>query len=524
MKRKRVSKSIAFFLSFLMLVGGTKVLPVFAGASNIIVDGKSFEKVLSGADWNNPNEDILVKDGVLVFPKDSSADTSLISKMNAKAYDDFEEVIRAEMTMKITQLPKDETFILAFGLGSLEAVSGQAGNIEIEFTNNGGLKAGIVAYNEDGDKEVVAQSKSCGSVGSVLKVQAVVTVSGSCKLMVNGKTVCAGNIPVSGEGRFGILQTGSCGAEISEMRIVTHEYDRPENPDIFEDFENETMNVNALTAKMILNGSGPRTGQYVEEVDGNRVFRFQNVGESYLGTLYQYSNFEMTFDVLNLQRKTEYDDDGNVKAYKSQNFCISFGDESADYNGGSYTQSTDLLIFQSTSFTSLTTPNNVNAATKGYPFGADTCDKDFTIKFSVVDSVVTASIKWIDETEFTEIIRYQVSEETPTGYVHIWTTGTSSTFDIDNLRIKNLDTKPNLVEVEYKSGLITAPPDFAYEPLEHVYEEESEEAAGFVWNDYYMIPCVAVVCILAFGIALVIKVIKQKGGKRHAQKNMEKSS
>lgn len=209
---------------------------------------------------------------------------------------------------------------------------------------------------------------------------------------------------------------------------------------------------------------------------------------------------------------------------KSQNFCISFGDESADYNGGSYTQSTDLLIFQSTSFTSLTTPNNVNAATKGYPFGADTCDKDFTIKFSVVDSVVTASIKWIDETEFTEIIRYQVSEETPTGYVHIWTTGTSSTFDIDNLRIKNLDTKPNLVEVEYKSGLITAPPDFAYEPLEHVYEEESEEAAGFVWNDYYMIPCVAVVCILAFGIALVIKVIKQKGGKRHAQKNMEKSS
>ena len=517
MKTKKVSKSIAFFLSFLMLVGSTKVLPVFAGASNIIVDSKSFEKELSGADWNNPNEDIIIKDGVMIFPKDSEDDTSLISKINAKSYDDFDEVIRAEMTMKITQLPKDETFILAFGLGSLEAFSGESGNIEIEFTNNGGLKAGIVAYNEDGDKEVVAQPKACGAVGSTMKVQAVVTVSGSCKLVVNGKTVCAGNIPVSGEGRFGILQTGSCGAEISEMRLVTHEYDRPENPDIFEDFENETINVNALTAKMILNGSGPRTGQYVEEVDGNRVFRFQNVGESYLGTLYQYSNFEMTFDVLNLQRTTEYDDDGNVKAYKSQNFCISFGDESADYNGGSYTQSTDLLIFQSTSLTSLTTPNNVNAGAKGYPFGSNTCDKDFTVKLTMIDSVVTGYLKWIDETEFTEIIKYQVSEETPTGYIHIWTTGTSSTFDIDNLSIKNLDTKPNLIEVEYKSGLITAPPDFAYEPLKHEYEPAEEETAGFVWNDYYLIPSVAVVCLIALCVALVVKSIKQKGGKQHAE-------
>lgn len=524
MKIKKIRKSVVFFLSILMLVGSTKVLQVFAGASNIIIDGKSFEKELSGAEWNNPNQDILIKDGVLVFPKDSTDETSLISKMNAKAYEDFDEIIRAELTMKITKLPKDETFILAFGLGRVEAMSGEAGNIEIEFTNNRGLRAGIVAYDDNEEKTVVAKPKSCGSVGSTLSVQAVVTTSGKCKLTVNDRLICSGNIPVSGEGRFGVLQTGSCGAEISELRLVSHKYDRPENPNIFEDFENETLNVNTLTSRMISNGSGPRTGQYVEEVDGNRVFRFQNVGESYLGTLYQYSNFEMTFDVLNLQRKTEYDDDGNVKAHKSQNFCISFGDESADYNGGSYTQSTDLLIFQSTSFTSLTTPNNANAATKGYPFGADTCDKDFTIKFSVVDSVVTASIKWIDETEFTEIIRYQVSEETPTGYVHIWTTGTSSTFDIDNLCIKNLDTKPNLIEVEYKSGLITAPPDFAYEPLEYVYEEESEKAAGFVWNDYYMIPCVAVVCILAFGIALVIKVIKQKGGKRHAQKNMEKNS
>ena len=126
----------------------------------------------------------------------------------------------------------------------------------------------------------------------------------------------------------------------------------------------------------------------------------------------------------------------------------------------------------------------------------------------MIDSVVTVGMKWIDEDVFTEIMRYQVSKKTPTGYVHIWTTASVANMSIDNLSIVNKDDNPNLVEVEYASGLVTAPKDFDYKPLECVYEETGENG----WSPYVLIPAVAAICAVVFVIAMFVKTRKERRG------------
>ena len=519
MKTKRIIKKLSLLFISLLITGIFQVLPVLAGASDIVIDGSSFEKELDGSLWNNPDHDIEIQNGKLIFSKESTESTALISKVNAKISKQHNELINAQVGMKFTQLPVGEKFILALGLASVESNSQEPGNVEIEFTNDNGLKVGIVAYDDDSEAVTIMEPMSCASVGSNLNIKAVISTSGIISLTVNSKKLCSAQLSVSGEGRFAFLQSGSCGAEVSSLEIVSHEYNCPENSDIYEDFEKETINVNTLTSKMILGGYGyADTGAYVDKMNGNGVFRFQNTSTTYLGTVYQYSNFEITFDVLGLQRKNEFDEAGNATASATENFAISFGDEAADFVGDGYVNSPDLVIFRGNQVVSLNTGLTVNAREKGYAFGSEDCDRDFTVRLSVIDSWITVSMKWIDETQFTEIMKYQVSKTTPTGYVHIWTTGRSSTFAIDNLSIVNKDNNPSLIEVEYKNGKIEVPADFDYKPLEYVYEDKVTEET---FNPYYIIPAVAFVCVMAMVVTLYIKNAKKGGGKAdEKQKNV----
>ena len=510
MKRRRIKNIISLLLVCMLVIGGTNALSVEAGSSNIVIDNTSFEKELDVSLWNNPNSDIEIQNGVLVFPNESADSTSLITRTNARISEYHSELVRAEVTMQFTQLPQNEAFVLAFGLASVEAMMEEAGNVEIHFVNDGGLKVSVTAYDDNGEAVVVAEPVACGSVSSQLKVIAAISTEGVLTLSINGKQICNASLPCSGEGRVGFLQTGSCGAKVSNVRIVCHEYDRPENCDVYEDFEEEALNTNTLTAKMVYASSNyAPSGMIIEEIDGNRVLRFQNSGPSYVGSMYQYSNFELTFDVVYLQRTTEIDDEGNIIVPKSDNFAVSFGDEAADYTSYGYLTSSDMLIFESgSSVRSMNAGNTAYMTEKGYPYYAADCDKDFSIKVSVIDSVVTVGIKWVEEETFTDIMSYQLSEKTPLGYVHIWTTALTANFAIDNLSIVNKDKDAKTIEVDYKSALITAPADYEYQPMTYEKSDEVKEEDGF--NLYLLIPAVAIVCVAALGITAAVK--KKKGG------------
>lgn len=512
MKQRMVRKYVLGFLACMLAAGSISVLPAQAGASNIVVDKSSFESTLDTSLWNNPDNDILVENGTLVFPKESTSTTALIVKASAKKNKYQTELASAEATMNLTKVPANQTFALALGLSSLEAEMGEPGNVEIQFTNNGGLKAGIVVYDDGGEAVTLVSPTSCGSAANV-KVKAAISAEQVLTVSLNGKQIVSKELPVSGEGRIGFLQTGSCEVTISDVRIVTHEYDRPENCNVYEDFEKESLNKNVLTSKMFTAATGydpMRT--LIDEIDGNRAFRFQNSGATYIGSTYQYSNFELTFDVVYLQREPIMNEEGDVVCPMSGNFCVSFGDEAADYTSWGYLTSTDLLVFdKSSNVNSKNTGVKGSASEKGYPIYDPECDKKFSVRVSMIDSVVTVGVKWIEEEKFTEILRYQVSERTPTGYVHIWTTSAPVNFAIDNLSIVNKDQDPNLIEVEFASAKLVKPDDFDYQPLEYVYAPETDEEEQKGFNKYLLIPIVAGVCVVALAVTAVVTKKRKKG-------------
>ena len=189
-------------------------------------------------------------------------------------------------------------------------------------------------------------------------------------------------------------------------------------------------------------------------------------------------------------------------------------------NTGGYTNATDLIIFQgSSSVTSYNTKKSASAAEAGYPYFSSDCDKGFSVKISVIDSIITVGMKWIDEETFTDVFTYQVTEETPLGYVHIWTTASVANLAIDNLKIENKDIDPVLTEVEFKDGKIDKPEDFAYKPMERIYKEADKDT----FNWYLIIIPVAAVCAIAIGATAITKVVKKKkkeGGMVHEKEQI----
>ncbi len=516
MKQRKFMKCVSLLFATILLAGSISVLPAKAGSSTFVIDNKTFEKELDVGVWNNPDGDVAVKDNALVFPKESTDSTSLITKMNAKISDKHINVIDADVTMQFVQLPKGEKFDLAFGLGSVEALSGEPGNVEVEFENNGGLKVGAVAYDDDGEKQVLVKPVACGSMGSNINIQVAITTSGVLDVKVGGKQICKKEIPVSGEGRFGFLQTGKCAAKVTKLTVQSYAYDRPENPNVVEDFEDGFMDTNALTHSVYF-GTACYNPSYcgVEEVDGNKVMRFRNAEMFYFGTMYEYSNFELTFDIIGMQREDVVDEDGNIVSPKNMHFCVAFGGDSTDFTDYGFVHSPDMLIFDDASrVVGWHTGVVQDLVSKGYDYANPECDKDFSVQIKMVDSWVTVGMKWLDEEKFTEVFRYQPTTETPTGTVQIWTTATSN-FSLDNFMIKNLDEDPNIIEVEPGIYEIEKPEDFDYKPLEYVYRPVEKEE-GF--NLYYVIAIVAGVCVLALILTVVIKkVCANKKAKKEAK-------
>lgn len=122
---KRINKCISFFLMAIIVIGSINILPVSAGASHIVVDNSSFEKELDSTLWNNMEGDIQIQNKALVFPKESTDATKLITRMDARISEAFDKLVDVTTTMQFTQLPNEETFVLALGLASVEAEMGE---------------------------------------------------------------------------------------------------------------------------------------------------------------------------------------------------------------------------------------------------------------------------------------------------------------------------------------------------------------------------------------------------------------
>ena len=501
---KKICKYKAWFLVLAMLlaIAGVPAMPIYAGLSALTIDSASCESELDETLWSNVDGDVVGKDGILIFPNESTEATRLITKTTALKSEYTEQLAYAEFTINFTNLPKGEKFIFALGLQSIEASHGERGNIEIGFLNNGSLQVDVTSYNDVNNVATHLEAVNCGKVTSKTKVVIKLTNSQELAVSVNGKQVYKGVVSVSGEGSLGFLQTGSCGAQISDFKIVSYQYDRPENCDFEENFEEGIFNANILTSKTNAATIFRPSYVQVEEYNGSNVLMFKNTGIGYIGTNYMYSNFELTFDVPFFQWEAILGENNQVISPTSDFIGVSFGGDTIESTGHGFTSAKDLVLISGTG-------DVISYFNEYQSKGNLTEQQPFSIRVSVIDSVVTVGLKKMTETVYKEVLTYTISE-TPTGYVHIWApSNTGATFAIDNIKMVNKDEQANLVNVEFESAKMNVPEDYEYTAQGLKYNPDvTTEAETDMW--YLPLVIVAGSCIIILGATVATLEIKKK--------------
>lgn len=498
----------AVFLAAMIVMGGTKTLTAEAGLNETVRNASSFTEGIDSTEWHDANKDVEAKDGVITFPNTSIEETKLVAKTPAKWDESLKTLVKVEGDYSFTSLSEGQKFILGMGLSSIEGAPGDPGNIEIAFENNGGLAVSVTAYTEDGETVTLAEQTKAGSMNNT-HVSAEITGDSKLIVSVAGKQIYSGELPMTGEGRIGFLQTGGCGVVIRNLNAATYQYDRPQNSNILEDFEQGGFNKNVLMSKMVYR---PYTDDAailgIEEMDGNHVFRFYMHNSGYLGTMMEYSNFEMSFDVPYMARQSEIDDEGNTVEEANGQFLVAFGGESYTFTNYGYETGAEYIVFRE--INAFATQSGVEAAMpESHQVYSAPNDKGWSAKIRVVDGTVTVYLKWMEETTWTEALSYELP--TPTGYISIWQ---GNNMAIDNLSITNLDDDPDLIEMPFESSLVEVPEDYEYEPMEKVYETVEEKEEGFSW--LLLIPITAGVCVVGLGVLVLVVKVKGKKKRRKA--------
>ena len=506
---KKRFKLLSLLLIFALFGAILPTTQVEAGARTITIDGSSFK---NDGEWNNLKDHVTVDEKKLIFPVDSTEKTGFICKSVIRGDAFFEKLASVECNLKFSKLPSGKSYVLAFGLPGIEAGLGNKGNVEVTFTNSNGIKVGVVAYESKGTPVTVCNPKSAGmSLGANAKIYAEITTAGKINVSINDRAVCSGTLPINGEGRVGFLQTGECAAEVSDFKLTAYQYYRPENSNISEDFKEGSLNISVLMGRTKV---GNKTFTF-ETYKDNPVLMFRSVGQTFLGTQADYSNFEMTFDVPYMTMKSSTDENGEPLD-GTGTFGVSFGSEKTNAAKDGYKNAIDMVTFNKEGVYSYKNQEKYFAEN---PYWSE--EKPFSVQVIVKDCTVTVGAKWMNEKSYQTLLTYNILNRDVTGYVHFWVVDRAN-FAIDNLKITNLDHNPTLVEKEFVSGKIEKPEDWVYEPFERVYAPEvQEEDTEKTFSWYLLIPTTLLAGIVVLVVVdRVIYIIgkKKKEGVVHEKK------
>lgn len=512
---KNFIRSLAFVIMVALIGCQLYMFDVQAGSSNYVIDAGSSKEEIDNSKWNVPNDDVNLKNGAFVFTEDSTADTKLIAVSAAKKSSYNTELFKAQYNIKFNSLPQGQQFAAAFALRSIESVMKDAGNVEVVFENNGGIVVSVYAYDEDGESVVLADAQTTGvALKNTFSLDVTATTDNQLTVKVNGNKVFDGVTEVDLEGRIGFLQTGSCAAEIKDVSIVSHTYDRPENAKIEEDFELGTMDYNTVTSKMITGGKHYPNGIQVEDYDGSKVLMFRNVNTGYFGTRHQYSNFEVSFDVPYIAYLDETNEDGVITSAKHTAFVLGIGDDAVEYNTHGYVSSTEGVVFTPTSVASLThLTDTVTFLDNKY--GNPETNTGYSVKVTMIDTQLTVYLKALNATNYDKVMQYTVGNITPLGYLHIFTNGQSH-FAIDNFKVINMDKDANLLDLEYKESLLKGTEDWVYKPMKKVYLESDDTGYKANWS---IVPiCSGIIGSVILIACVVFRIIRKKQSGKGAGK------
>lgn len=445
--------------------------------------------------------DFMVSGGVrgegnaIVFDKNCAEASKVIGKTkinNLGAYG-VKNLLEGKLSVQLTSLVQDSgVFSICFGLQGLSAKRDSEGVVELRFYEDNGIHFAVYEHYSDGLFNVVLAPKQYADMqaGGVANMDVLVTTDGVFTLSINGvKYVAEKTLYEGGDGYFAIFSEGLNEVSVSDLTLFGYSYDVPQNADYTETFDDNAYNANMFYT---MSKVAPLSPSYLTVE--NNALKFSNTAGAHITTRYTYSNFELQFDVTDLQRTAVYDEEGKIVKLISNWFCIAFGVDSVNQLPEStYSLATTLQVegMPSDGKTDQTQPyemprlilrdKNSTQSITGMPYNiwnAERFDgKVVNVKFSLKDGLVQLWMKtseddsWGDP-QFSYNLGY-----TPLGYVRIFTWGENAVsangleynsianFTIDNLSIKNTDyedVKKVYTSVEYKSNYIPTTPDFDY--------------------------------------------------------------
>lgn len=508
---KTLRKSLSIFLVSCLLLCLFAITASAGAAVNVIGSSTYKDNKLAAANWHNSNSDVLVEDGKIIFPKESTSDTKLVCKDVVEKSTIYKELLSFSSSLNFKSLPSGRTFNVAFALATIESNIGDAGNIEIEFSNKGGINATLNIYDLDGNKKTVS-TKHVGSVGSEIAVSVLLTVDDKITVAVGGQTL-ANSYSVGSNvvGRVGFLQTGSCNVAVSGLEIKLYNYALPENCNIEEDFNDGEYNKNLFSCGLNYTSARP-AGIYVGEYKGQGALIVDNSLVGYFSTKVQFSNFEMQYDVLYSQNFVKYNEDGSTHSQATTGHTIRFGSEYSEVEGwGGDTSGNRLSVGANGGMIYYSGDNATFKASENHNIGAkENSERAYTVKLRMVDGKFTAWIKWVGEAEFVELINVDDSNmPTPTGFIQILPNSHSNSV-FDNIKITNLDAKPNLVEYEHVTNKWPEIHHYEYTPSTFKYRDAAADAIAGGFN-YYIITLIgAAVCVLGLGVTVLVLLISKK--------------
>ncbi len=495
MKNKRIIAA-AFALAAGMALCAVPVkdaLKVSAGASTVYVASSSSIQgnSISGGDFFIEGN-VTASNGRAVF-NSNAAESSLVTKNKVRNLEKYgiDTVFNFKSTLCFKNFAEGGSFVISFGLDDLDYRPGAANSYSIEVTYNGALYIGVFEYREENVKTALYRSVKFGNLllNSDIPFEAEVKSDGAIYATVGTTKILSGakRLAVSPDGFISFTSTGKNEIELTDVEITTTKYDLPENVDYTETFDNG-YNANMFYSE---SEASPATPSSLSVKDGALVFA--NTADAYISTKYMYSNFELTFDILDIFRTAKYDEEGKLIAPISSWIGIQFGMDS--YRANIDTRyATWLQIGQMPDDYDYTKedPNiryvlwdnngtwnelqNIPMSSFNF-WDEDVVSGDIVnVKLSVIDGVLTFSASLDGDIDWVEVLSYDMGN-VKSGYVRILTWGSKSldsrglaynrigNFTIDNLSIKNMDyaAAKNVVDApEYKSNLRERTSDYAY--------------------------------------------------------------
>lgn len=493
MKNKRIIAA-----AFALAAGVALCLPVkgaqkvSAGASTVYVASSSsiLGNSINGGDFFVEGN-VTASNGRAIFNK-NAAESSLITKNKVRNLENYgiDTVFKFKSTLCFKSFAENGSFVISFGLDDLDYRPGAGNSYSIEITYSDALYIGAFEYREENVKTALYRSVKFGNLllNSDIPFNVEVKSNGTIYATVGSTKILTGakRLAVTPDGFISFTSIGKNEVELTNVEITTTKYDLPENVDYFETFDNG-YNANMFYTE---SEASPATPSSLSVKDGALVFA--NTADAYISTKYMYSNFELSFDILDIFRTAKYDEDGKLIAPISNWIGIQFAMDSYKANvdtkyatwvqlgappdGIDYTKPCNRVqrLWDNKGTWNVLKATSMN--------GFNLWDEDFingdvvNVKLTLIDGVVSLNYRFDGDIDWTEVLSYDMGN-TVSGYIRILTWGskflepkglaynTVGNFTIDNLSIKNMDyesVKNVVAAPEYKSNLRDRTPDYAY--------------------------------------------------------------